>query len=484
MNRKWISLLLAVAVGAGAFWVVGARAKDVSGKNLSQYVQAPVERGAIRAVVAGNGPVVASNGLTVRSAQAGVVERILVADGAQVEAGQPILQLRNDAALAALAQAEFDLASQQQSLRNLQQPLRTAVTAQELRLESARLTLQQRQQSVAELAVRAPASGLVAAIAAAEGDSLSPGALVMSLQDEGAQEGAPRKEQPVRLRVGGKVAQVLVQEGARVTEGDLLLVLSNDDLQLSLRQAENDLLIQEQNLANLTNPARDPSGQLALVQARVRQAEASLRQRQSDVSDLQVVAPVSGQLSALAVRPGERVTVNQPLFHVADYGSMQVTIAVDELDIARVREGQRAEVELDALPGKVYAGRVTSLNPEGSRRSDIATFDVTVAIDSPAGLLSGMNATASIEVESRSAALWVPASAVSFRQGKASVRRLENDQPVEVSVQTGLRTPTQVEIVDGLTEGEQIILTIIEQSARGTGGFGGGGFGPGGGMQP
>ena len=249
-----------------------------------------------------------------------------------------------------------------------------------------------------------------------------------------------------------------------------------------MQQAENDLKTQEQNLENLLTPANDPSGQLRTLTSKLDGARVSLASKEADKADLQVKAPVSGQISSLTLKVGDRVTANQNLFRVADYNQMQITIAVDELDVAKTKVGQTAQITLDALSGKTYTGKVTKINPEGVVKNDIATFEVTVTVDKPEGLMAGMNASVNVVVEQKSDVLWLPAAAVQVRGGKAFVQVLENNQVVQKEVQVGTRTSQQAEIVSGLKEGDQVIQTIIRtQTTSGFGGmFGGNRAGTGG----
>lgn len=568
MWKKVTSAVVVVAlVGAGGWWYTKNRAKTAA-KNQPQYVQAPVRRGNVQVTISGTGPVASVNGVSVRSNQSGTVAQLLAQDGDRVKSGQVVLRLKNDSLVSSLKQAQIDLSNNQVSLDNLMNPLDTSVRAQQIKLENARLTLQQRQQDVANLSVTAPSSGVIASVATSEGSNIATNALLFTIYNDSAPTfvvgvpqlaaagirpgmkakvdfpgwgtltgtvtqsagsatptagskdatvpvtivlpgqqgvrpgmvGTASLEVPglsylvqgngsvkndvveVRAQLAATVGQVAVKEGTRVASGDLLAKLTSDNLMIQLKQAENDVKTQDQNLTNLVDPSRDPSGQLQTLRNKVQQSQITLSSRQGDADDLQVKAPVDGQISSLTPRVGDRVTVNQSLFRVADYGAMQVTISVDELDVAKVKLGQRAQITLDALPGKLYAGTVSKVNPEGIFKNDIANFEVTVAVENPQGLMAGMNATVNIAVDSRQGVLWVPSQAVTVRQGKAYVQVLQDGKPVQKEIQVGLRAAQQQEVTGGLTEGEQIITTTIKAGASapaaGFGPFGGGGRNP------
>lgn len=276
----------------------------------------------------------------------------------------------------------------------------------------------------------------------------------------------------VRTQVAGTLESLAVREGDRVKAGQPMAKMANEQLAVQLEQAVNDVAVQEQNLIHLLDPSQDPNSQLRTLRSKVEQSQISLASRQSDVAELDVKAPVNGQVSGLALKVGDRVTTNQQLFRVADYGAMQITISVDELDIAKARLGQTATILLDALPGRTYTGKVSKINPEGIFRNDIATFEVTVQVEKPEGLLAGMNATVNITVEEKRG-LYLPAQAVQVQRGRALVQQLENGEPVTREIAIGLRTSQRVEVVSGLNEGDQVITAIIRPPATGFSLFGG-----------
>lgn len=553
MRKKVISTVVIVAlVAGGGWWWTSGRASRTAAQNQPQYIFATAQRGDIRSTISGTGPVASVNGVLVKSNQSGTITKLLAQDGDRVRAGQVIMILENENLVAQLKQAQVDLANNQASLDNLLNPQATAVRAQMLKVEGAKLTLKQRQQDVERLTVTAPRSGIITAVKVTAGSDIANNAVLFNIFDDanavftvpvpqvtasklevghpvkvtlpgfgevegkvaqGAAAATPTSGNrdanvpvsvalppipgllpgmvgqavievagldylvqangsvdadliEVRAQVVGPVADIAVAEGDRVAAGDLLLHLSSDSLQIQLQQAENDLKTQEQSLKNLLDPANDPSGQLRQLTAKIEQSQITLATRQSDLADLQVKAPVDGQISSLTLRVGEKVTNNATLFRVADYGQMQITISVDELDIAKTKVGQRAEITLDAIAGKTYSGKVTKINPEGVFRNDIATFEVTIQVDDPKNLMAGMNATVNIVTEEKLNVIWLPAQTVTVRQGRAFVQVLEGTQVKQKEVQVGVRTSGQVEITGGLNEKDQVIQTIIRPTAQ------------------
>jgi len=569
MRKKMIAaVVIAAAVAGGGWWYQSRSASAAANKNQPRYIMAQVKKGDIKSTISGSGPIASVNGVSVKANQTGTVAQILAQDGDRVKKDQVIMVLSNPTLQASYQQAQVDMQNSITNLDNLLNPQSTAVKAQQLKVENARLTLEQRQQDVTNLSVLAPVAGVVASVNATEGSTVAANALLYTIFDDtsldfvaglpqeaaafvkaggsatvtlagfgqvtgtvatsgaGATPGSGNRDATVpitvvlpatagvragmvgsatfdvpgatfvvqgtgsiknnvtevRTKVAGTVDQLAVAEGDRVTAGQLVARLSSDSLQLQLKQAQNDVATQEQNLLNLIDPTQDPSGDARTLQQKVDQNRITLASRQSDIDDLMVKAPADGQVSSLTPRVGDKITNNQALFRVADYAAVQVTISVDELDIAKVRVGQTANLTLDALPGQQFKGKVSKINPEGIFKNDIATFEVTVAIENPKGLMAGMNSTVNVEVENKPGVLWLPAQAVTVRQGKAYVQVLnETKEVVQKEVQVGLRTTQQVEVTGGLNENEEVIQTIIKATT--TGGFPGMGGGMGGGTQ-
>lgn len=559
MKKRVIAgVLIAALVGTGG-WYMMQRKSSQAASGAPRYIEEPVRRGTIRSQISGSGAVKATNGVTVKAGQTGTLAQILVKEGDKVQAGQAVMLLENKTLLSSLSQAKLDLENAQANLENLLNPQETAVRSQELKVENARLTLQQRQDDVVNLTVRAPLTGVIASVGVVEGGSINNNGLLFTIYDEatptlilqlpqetasqlgegqrafvtipghGTYEGAVARRggtaspvsgnrdanipvaidlpaiagvrpgmvgqvtiqapgltykvqgqgaiendaKEVRAKVAGTAKALAVSEGQAVTAGDLLLTIENDSLLVQLQQAENDLKSQEQSLTNLLQPHQDPSRQLASLSQKLQQSQLNHSQKQADVDELTVKAPVAGTISAIALSVGDKVAANANLFRVADYGAMQVTIAVDELDVAQVKIGQPADITLDAIPGKSYHGTVIQVNPEGTVKNDIATFEVTIAIERSEGLMAGMNALVSVTVAERKDVLSVPVAAVRVQRGQATVSVLENGQPVTREIQVGVKTSDRYEVLSGLNEGDKVITTTI-RAQSGVGGLMGG----------
>ena len=154
------------------------------------------------------------------------------------------------------------------------------------------------------------------------------------------------------------------------------------------------------------------------------------------------------------------------IIELIDPTIMELEAEVDEIDIPDVALGQRAIIEVDALPTLQLEGKVTYINPVSTEESDVVLYEVTVGFDVPLGfgLKSGMSATAEAIIDERSQVLLVPERAIEYdSQGNPVVKVMVDEQTQERAVVVGMSDGYQTEIVAGLGEGETV---VIETSAK------------------
>jgi HlyD family secretion protein len=173
---------------------------------------------------------------------------------------------------------------------------------------------------------------------------------------------------------------------------------------------------------------------------------------------------------------------------------------VDETDIGRVRLGQSADVTIDAYPDRRFHGRAVKIASGSTMQQNVVTYDVTIALENPSHLLKpDMTATVNITVARRDDVLAIPIDAVRPGTHGSTVTVMTKDvkgrpQFSTVKVNTGVSDGDHTEILDGLKEGDAVVVsgqipgqargpqgpTFTPFGIRGGGGRGGGGGGRGG----
>jgi HlyD family secretion protein len=148
-------------------------------------------------------------------------------------------------------------------------------------------------------------------------------------------------------------------------------------------------------------------------------------------------------------------------------GAIYLNVSVDELEIASLNLGQKATVTLDAVPGKTYSGEVTYISEVGANSSGVTNYSVVITLEKNDIYRIGMNAQATITIENQSDTLLIPLSALQSVRNEQFVWVSSSGevptQPTQVPgtrtvVKTGLSNSNYAEVVEGLSEGDQVII--------------------------
>ena len=316
----------------------------------------------------------------------------------------------------------------------------------------------------------------------------------------------PRIKVNISAHVVAKIEKLFVSEGDWIEKGQPFLrleqnvfVADRDQWAAQLRSAETAVRRQEVALADTASKLRraqllynggsftaeqlenaqlaERSARLQLEEARdlVSQDRANLVRAQTDLGKTVIYAPISGQVIALNAKEGEVVvsgTMNNAasvIGTIADMSEVLAEVDVDETEIVQVQPGQRAELKVDAVPKRVYHGKVTEVGSSGYNRSsqpDVTFFRVKVLLDdSDRHLRSGMSVRAEIETQADKGALVVPIQAVVERPPLGASRGDEvkvvfvvaGGKAHQRKVDTGISDETRVEVMSGLRPGEQVV---------------------------
>ena len=242
---------------------------------------------------------------------------------------------------------------------------------------------------------------------------------------------------------------------------------------LALQQAQDKLTEAAQRLARGRGPDLFSSGILSVAdfwtiraaQLGVDKAQVSLDRANDDLSKAVMVAPFDGVIAVVNVKEGDSLSAfdyaTRTIIELVDPGKMELSAEVDEMDIPSVKLGQKAIINVDALPELNLQGKVTSISPLATEESGLVLYKIKVSFEAAegAGLKAGMSATADIIVNERSNVLLVPSRAIGQdSQGKPVVKVMVNGQIEERAVVIGITDGSQTEIVSGLNEGDMVVV--------------------------
>jgi HlyD family secretion protein len=280
----------------------------------------------------------------------------------------------------------------------------------------------------------------------------------------------------------GTIAELRKKTGDVVKAGEVIAIIENDNLQ----------------------------DQITAKEASIERQKLAVEQAQKRVDDLKVYAPFDGvfstdffnqRINVLARYPvGGTVEAGNQFGAVASLDVMTLPVQIDELDLTSIKPGLKAEVTVDAIPGKVFQGEVLQVSTVGTTTNGVTYYDAIVGVPNPNQELKyGMTGTAEILIEDKRDVLVLPVEALRIQRGNASVTvKREDGTKEEVPVKIGVRSETMVEVVEGVKEGDRVVIPTRQRSQNASqqqinqirsqfqqgGGFpagGGGGFPAGGG---
>lgn len=210
-----------------------------------------------------------------------------------------------------------------------------------------------------------------------------------------------------------------------------------------------------------------------------------LSNKKDDFLKTVIMSPVDGIVVSVDVKKNDVLSQqdysSKGTIQVVDTSQIKFEGLVDEIDIIKIKQGQQATIEVDALEGKKFTGKVSFISPYGTASGNVIKFNVTILLD-PTGvqLMGGLTATADISVTSVEHVLLVPLTAVTTTGTATTVTYINptTGQTEVRKVTTGGQNSQYIEIVSGLSEGDKVMLVekadIVTNTMMGPGGAGGG----------
>ena len=193
------------------------------------------------------------------------------------------------------------------------------------------------------------------------------------------------------------------------------------------------------------------------VEAQVRQAKAALDMAKYQLKNTQITAPISGKVTSISVSSGEMISPSIPLLSIIDVSRIFVKVGISEKDISKIKEGQKVSLEIDAFPEEKFRGEVVSKGVAVDQISK--TLEVKIEIlQSEVDIPIGVFARGDILVKTNQNALIVPSSALTRKKTGIYVYVIEEGIARQKEVVLGIIQDERVEILDGLSEEEEIVV--------------------------
>ncbi|MBF0167245.1 MAG: efflux RND transporter periplasmic adaptor subunit [Alphaproteobacteria bacterium] len=256
--------------------------------------------------------------------------------------------------------------------------------------------------------------------------------------------------------VTARLVEVLAHEGDTVTEGAKLARLDDGEAKARVAElaARESFLKQDMEridrLARSEYASRQSNERAKSELGQAVQARAAAQKR---LNEYFMVSPVSGTVLRQDGEPGEVMQPGQIMFWVGEPKPLRVTAEIDEEDIVRLSLNQKALLKADAFPGQALVSSVAEITPKGDPVNK--TYRVRLALPDDSRLLIGMTVEVNVIVRETPDALLVPALALDG----AHVWVVKDGQAEKRAVKIGVKGAREGEILEGVAEGDMVILS-------------------------
>lgn len=285
----------------------------------------------------------------------------------------------------------------------------------------------------------------------------------------------------IRPQVAGDgmdILRIAVKNNQAVKKGDLIAVLDYEDAQKEVRDANLSLLSSEVKLKQTkkaySSQDEDDRWSRQLQEIAVDQARNRLSDAREKLQDYYVRAPFDGIVTGLDFEAGDSVARTETLASVIT-DKLIATVSLTEVDVVGAKSGQKAELTFDAIDGLVIEGEVVKIDTIGKVSQNVVYYEAEIAFEDAGGQLRpGMSVSADILTAEKPNVLLVPSGAVkSNAKGEYVIVQKERApggpesaaSTEEVAVKSGATDGISTEIVDGLKEGETVVVQTAAEAA-------------------
>lgn len=306
----------------------------------------------------------------------------------------------------------------------------------------------------------------------------------------------PRTEIAVKSKISGVVRELFVEVGDFVNQGDLLVEIKPDPTPLELAEAKRNVelaeielhnlsrererqrqlidkgLISEQEFDNLSSQYDEASLRHQMTKDKLELIEKGKVQIAETSIETVIKAPITGFILEKLVNVGDPVvplTSYQPgtgLFKIANMEKLLFKGTIDEIDVGKISEGMKADLQVGALPGKSVQGHISLISLKAKKEENTTVFPIEIVIDDTDGavLRAGFSANAHIIIAKKDSVLAIPERVITFRNDSAFVKLpVGEKESKEQYIETGLSDAIHIEVVSGLEEGQEVLEKEVKE---------------------
>ena len=326
----------------------------------------------------------------------------------------------------------------------------------------------------AQVTIYSKVQGWVGKINVREGDLVKTGQVLVTLDNREAEATVAQAEASLeaaraRLKQVKATAEETVQSQIQQTKANM--ELAEADLKRFQDLHEKNFISRQQmdeartrynvakavyDLAQNSLRQRTWENDIDLAQAQVNQAKATLEFNKAQLANLIILSPMNGGITKRFVDPGTMVKDTTPILTLMDLSEMKMVVNVIEKEFIHLQKGQAVKITVTAFPDRVFTGRIEIITPALELQS--RTAEIQISIPNPGFVLKpGMFGRAEVLLRSNPQAVLIPIQSLLSESGNDFVYVLRENQVSRRPVRKGAVRDTVVEILQGLTPGEQVV---------------------------
>ena len=265
----------------------------------------------------------------------------------------------------------------------------------------------------------------------------------------------------------GKIAWIGVKEGATVYKGQAIASLDREKFEITLRQAQQEVVATDAALQKVydglpkdkVESFTDKVNRTA-AEANKNQAFDALKEAERQLRNSTIYSPIAGTITEINVITGQEVQITTKIGEVADLNSKKFVSEVDESDIGKIADSQKALITLDAFPNEVFETEIEQIAQHSTTTSTGATaFEVKFILNEEPGIRIGMNGEAEIIIEEKTGALTVPTEAL-LDEKYLYLKTPTGFEKREVEI--GIESDFAAEITANINKGDEVVISGSE----------------------
>jgi membrane fusion protein, multidrug efflux system len=293
----------------------------------------------------------------------------------------------------------------------------------------------------------------------------------------------PFEEIVISPEVDGIVGSIGFDDGKTVKKGDVLAQIKDTDFKLDLMRAEAGLRQAEASLENTKTEYQrkeallkeelvtrqqfdDVSTRQVIARNDYDKAKATLELARERLAKTKIICPVNGSIKEKRINAGDFARASVPIAVIVLVDPLKLSFTVSENNVSRVKKGQTVAFTVDAFRGREFGGKVNTIFPGLDERTRTLTVEALVSNrdgDLKAGFFAKVRMYTGIEKE----AVLIPTTAIVYDESKSKVFILVDNVAHEKLVKTGDTYGDMIEVIEGLSGGERLIVTGQNNLAEG-----------------